>query len=174
MMKRTPATGIVLSIAAVLALITVDGQEPAGVTDQLKKTTWLAGCWEARSASRLIEEQWMLPRGGTMLGMGRTIKGDKLADYEHTRIFSRDGKLVYRSIPSGQQPAEFVSISVADTLLVFENLAHDFPQRIIYRRRGADSLIARIEGPGRNETMRIDFPYARTACANARATSKNQ
>ena len=29
--------------------------------------------------------------------------------------------------------------------VIFENLEHDFPQRIIYRREG-DRLIARIEG----------------------------
>ena len=40
---------------------------------------------------------------------------------------------------------------------VFENLAHDFPQRVIYRRCGED-LCARIEGAmGKGQ----DWRYAR-------------
>jgi len=44
---------------------------------------------------------------------------------------------------------------------VVENLQHDFPQWILYLRRGADSLIASIEGPGPNGTRRISYPYRR-------------
>ncbi|MGH8854313.1 MAG: hypothetical protein ACREWI_08545 [Telluria sp.] len=43
---------------------------------------------------------------------------------------------------------------------MFENPAHDFPQRIIYRRVGDTGLHARIEGKGKG----IDFPMRRTAC----------
>jgi hypothetical protein len=50
---------------------------------------------------------------------------------------------------------------------VFENPAHDFPQRIIYRRLSPDSLVARIEGPGPNNTTRgIDFPMRRVNCSS--------
>jgi len=43
--------------------------------------------------------------------------------------------------------------------VVFENLRHDFPQRIIYRRVSEDSLIARIEGMINGAKRSIDFPY---------------
>ena len=60
--------------------------------------------------------------------------------------------------------AEFASTAVSDTAVVFENLAHDFPQRIIYRRRGADSLVARIEGTRGGQMRGRDFPYRKAAC----------
>lgn len=68
--------------------------------------------------------------------------------FEHLRLHAREGRLTYTAIPSGQRETAFVSTTVSDTVLVFENPQHDFPQRIAYRRVGADSLSARVEGPG--------------------------
>jgi hypothetical protein len=125
---------------------------------------WLAGCWEQRAGGRLVEEQWMAPRGGTMLGMSRTTRGDTLVEYEQVRIFERGGKLVYAAHPSGQEPAEFESTTLTDSLIVFENPTHDFPQRIVYQRLGLDSLIARVEGTTRGRARSFQFSYAHVAC----------
>ena len=56
--------------------------------------------------------------------------------------------------------------------MVFENLQHDFPQRVAYERQGAD-LLAWIEGPSKGTMLgtapgplqRIEYPYRRVACA---------
>jgi hypothetical protein len=125
---------------------------------------WIAGCWERSGGATIVEEQWMRPRGGAMLGVSRTTRRDTVVEYEQLRIFDRGGRTVYAAMPSGQAPAEFETSVTSDTAVTFENPAHDFPQRIIYRKRGADSLIARIEGL-RNGTVRgVDFPYKRVAC----------
>lgn len=110
----------------------------------------------------------MAAGGGIMLGMGRTVRGDTLVEYEQLRIYPREGSLVYAANPSGQEPAEFVSTTVSDTLVVFENPAHDFPQRIVYRRIGADSLAASVEGVSRGKQRVQRFPYARASCAPGR------
>ena len=81
-----------------------------------------------------------------------------------SRIRAEGGKLVYTALPSGQKEASFTSAQVTDSSLTFENPAHDFPQRIIYRRRGVDALVARIEGPGPNGPRGIDFPMNRVSC----------
>ncbi|MEP6491147.1 MAG: DUF6265 family protein [bacterium] len=126
---------------------------------------WLAGCWERRSGATLITEQWTFPRGRMMLGTGHTTRADSTIEYEQLRIFERAGQLVYGAMPSGQAPAEFVATGVTDTLVVFSNPTHDFPQRVIYRRRGNDSLLARIEGTRAGQTRGVDFPYNRVPCA---------
>lgn len=125
---------------------------------------WLAGCWQLADGSRTVEEQWTRPLGGIMLGLGRTVRGDSLVEYEQVRLFEREGRLVYAAAPSGQSPAEFVSVAVADSAVTFENLAHDFPQRVRYRRLGSDSLVGRVEGLRRGTVRGIDFPYRRIAC----------
>ncbi len=46
---------------------------------------------------------------------------------------------------------------------MFENPAHDFPQRVIYRRLGADAVTGRIEGQIGGQARSVDFPYKRGA-----------
>ncbi|MEP6686818.1 MAG: DUF6265 family protein [Gemmatimonadales bacterium] len=125
---------------------------------------WLAGCWELSAGARRIEEQWMRPRAGLMLGVSRTVVGDSLREYEQVALFERGGRLVYAAAPARQAPAEFESIAVSDSAVTFENLTHDFPQRVIYRRRGADSLVARVEGMRGGQLRGVDYPYQRVAC----------
>lgn len=74
------------------------------------------------------------------------------------------GALVYTAIPSGQRETEFTSTIVSDTLLVFENLQHDFPQRLACYGKGADSIVARVEGPRAGGTTRgFSIPMRRAS-----------
>ncbi|HEX6644626.1 MAG TPA: DUF6265 family protein [Gemmatimonadales bacterium] len=125
---------------------------------------WMAGCWEFTRGETTVEEQWMAPRGGALIGMSRTVRGDRMVAFESVVIRADSaGRLAYHAFPSGQAPAVFPAVEVTDSTAVFENPTHDFPQRILYRRRG-DTLSARVEG-SRNGTLRgSDFPYQRTAC----------
>ena len=125
---------------------------------------WLAGCWRAGSGPSVVEEQWMAPRAGVMLGMSRAVEGGHLSSTETVLLRERDGRLVYTVTPSAQATTDFTSTAVSDTEVVFENPAHDFPQRIVYRRVGADSLHARIDGPRDGRTRVFAFAYARAPC----------
>jgi Domain of unknown function (DUF6265) len=133
--------------------------------DGIRRVAWLQGCWQAVSADQTVEEQWMAPRGGSMVGSGRTVRGDTLTEYELVVIRERGEGLVYVAHPSGQPSAEFASSSVSEGRVVFENPAHDFPQRIGYERRG-NSLQAWVEGTKDGRSRRIEFAYLRTACAS--------
>ena len=82
------------------------------------------------------------------------------------------GKLVFISHPSGQPEDSFPMIRLTETEVVFENLAHDFPQRIIYRREKT-ALRARIEGTENGRTRGIDFPMNRMPCDDAIAQPRN-
>ena len=138
---------------------------PPAVVNRLAPLAWLAGCWEMRSAQRVTTEMWMPPDGNMMLGASRTVAGGEVREFEQIRIGWVGDSLVYYASPSGQQPTAFKGGAPADTGFVVRNPAHDFPQRIIYRRRGADSLFARVEGPGAGGAVRgIDFPMRRVAC----------
>ena len=144
---------MILLIVAVALQLTAMQQRP------IERAAFMQGCWERRAGTRVVEEQWMRPRGGAMLGMSRTVRGDTLIEWEFLRLYERGEQLVFAAQPSGQSPAEFTSISIQRHALIFANPAHDFPQRISYRLSG-DSLFARIEGRERG----IDFRYARAQC----------
>jgi hypothetical protein len=151
--------GALLLTAAVL-LPVKDSPSRTGI----EQARWLAGCWALQRGSRTGFEMWMPPAGGIMMGASRTVSGGKVVEWERLQLSETDGHLIYTSLPSGQTEASFTSTAVTDSGFTVENLQHDFPQRIIYRRHGPDSLIARIEGPGSNGTKGIDFPMRRTSC----------
>ena len=154
----------VILLAAMHALHVPSAAEAQGAPT-VAQVGWMAGCWEQAAGPRLIEEQWMRPRAGLMLGVSRTVVGDSLREYEQVALFERGGRLVYAATPARQAPAEFESIAVSDSAVTFENPAHDFPQRVIYRRQGADSLLARVEGMRGGQLRGSDYPYRRVPCS---------
>ncbi len=167
---------------AIIAMTIIMGGSPAeGVpaprqsAGRVESLAWLQGCWQLTAPNRVTEEHWMRPAGGTMLGLSRTIRRiaqrDSTTEFEFLRLYSRDGRLVYAAQPSGQSPAEFTERESGEGSIVFENPQHDFPQRIIYRKRGADSLHARIEGTVNAQSRGIDYRYRRIACEGATSSS---
>jgi hypothetical protein len=155
-----------MTIRAPLFLLVLLAASPASAQSAARTVlpAWLSGCWEGGSAGRVFEERWSPARAGTMVGMGRTIRGDSTAEVELTILRVRGDTLRYEAHPLQQEPAVFSATRSAPAEVVFENPAHDFPQRISYRAVGADSLYARIEGPMRGSWRGIDFPMARVRC----------
>ena len=151
--------GVLLSVGVVLA-----GFPPALAQAQsaIDRVAWLHGCWQT-TGSPVIEEQWMAPRGGTMIGMGRTVRDGRTTEYELVVLKEQDGRLAYEAHPSGQPSAVFLSREITDTSVVFENAEHDFPQRVGYRR-SESGLAAWIEGTLKGQMRRVDFIYARASC----------
>ena len=106
----------------------------------------------------------MRPEGGLMIGGSRTVVRDVAREFEHLRLEATPAALTYVAQPGGRAATRFRASLVSDTLLVFEDPTHDFPQRIRYRRIRADSLEARVEG-GEGATARgFDFPMRRVGC----------
>ena len=107
----------------------------------------------------------MAAAGGTVIGSSRTIRGGKTVAYEFIQIRETEsGRLAYIVRPSGRAETSFALVRESDTEFVFENLNHDFPQRVIYRREGDRALHARIEGSSKGSKKGIDFPMRRASC----------
>ena len=123
---------------------------------------FLAGYWLSCAAGREVSETWTDARGSVLFGTSVTMdKGE--VSWEFSRIAPSAAGLSFFASPNGQQPAEFplVAEKSAPNRLVFENLAHDFPQRVIYVLEGT-RLKARIEGTigGKLEVMEWDYGRA--------------
>ena len=160
--SRLPIVAVsILSVGVfVVSARATSAQQPAGIA----RVAWVQGCWETSSPQRTIDEQWMSPRGGSMIGMSRTVRDGRLVEHELMILSERGDQLAYEAHPSGQKTAVFLSTALTASTVVFENPAHDFPQRIGYERTGADSLTAWVEGPQNGRTRRIEFAYQRAQC----------
>ncbi len=99
-----------------------------------------------------------------MVGMSRTVAGGAMRAWEALRIVTDSGRLAYFAQPNGRTSTAFPAVLTTDTLAVFENLAHDFPQRIAYRRVSADSLVARISAEREGKSRGMDIPMKRVNC----------
>lgn len=118
-------------------------QDPA---PSVRDLAWMSGCWEISRPNRHVVEHWSAVEGGTLIGMSRTVANGKTSEYEFLLIREGTKGLEYVAKPSRQPEAVFTSTKVAANEVVFENPAHDFPKRILYKRAG-DTLTAAVEGP---------------------------
>ena len=135
------------------------GAAPTWAADT--RLDWLAGHWCGGDAERKIDEVWLPQAGGNLLGMSRTVRGDATESFEFMRV-SPNGKSPGLYVqPNGELPTVFSIAERGEDWIRFENAAHDFPNRIEYRRKG-DALHAWIAGPGPDgREMKIPFEYRR-------------
>jgi hypothetical protein len=156
------------SRVATLCLLVAGLGRPARATDpSIQSVAWLQGCWESATPQRTIDEQWSAPRGGTMLGTGRTVRGERTVDYEFVLLRVDAGHLAYEAHPAGQPSAVFTASAATADRVVFENPVHDYPQQVGYERRGADGLLGWIDGKEHGQAHRVEFSYQRVACAGS-------
>ena len=145
-----------------LSLFAQDKREPF-----VEGMGWLAGCWELKAANgkSVTTEQWMKPSAGTMIGMSRTVSGGRMVAWEFMRIVTESDGISYIAKPhTNKEETSFRLAKAMPSEVIFENAAHDFPQRIIYRSSGTDSLTARIEGTKNGKVSGVDFPMKRVKC----------
>jgi hypothetical protein len=160
MRPALPLLVAILALAPPLASQTpsVPPVPPAPIS--VETLAWMAGAWTAEG--RLdIEEHWMAPKGGAMVGMGRTVARGRMVAFEFLRIETKDGGIDYIASPGGKPPTRFRLVRASATEAVFENLAHDFPKRILYRLQPDGSMLARVEGDGTEKEKALEFRYKR-------------
>ena len=63
---------LLLPLAVALLGVAAHAQEPAA-KPTLQDFAWLAGHWRIEQADRQVDEQWMAPAAGLMMGMARNV-----------------------------------------------------------------------------------------------------
>ncbi|CAN5872185.1 DUF6265 family protein [soil metagenome] len=154
-MRKGPTTMLLLTLL----------QASAIAQTGVQRLAWLQGCWAAVGNDGVVEEQWMAPRGKAMIGSSRTAGKDELLGYEFVIVREQGDRLAYEVRPSGKAAVVFVSSTVTDSSVVFENPKNEFPQRVGYQRNGQNAVLAWIEGTRRGASQRVEFPYRQVVCA---------
>src|SRR5215213_4465810 len=146
-----------LAVLFTLLLITSASTQTPTITD----IAWISGDWQTEPGGRRqIEEHWTHVAGASMLGMSRTVVGEKTVEFEYLRIEQRADGIYYVAHPKARCPGtDFKLTRASATEAVFENLQHDFPKRIIYRKTADDGLTASIDGG--EGTKAMSYAYRR-------------
>jgi hypothetical protein len=132
--------------------------------DPFTKLEKLSGLWQTNNSETDLYEQWSKAKGNTMYGKSYTMNGTDSIVYERVEIRKEGEDVFYIPTVKDQnnnQPVSFKLVSSTDSSFTFENKQHDFPQRVIYRFVGKDSLVGRIEGNNKGEDQSQEFYYRR-------------
>lgn len=156
--RRLPISVSLLLLLAMFAF----AQKPTR-NSSLDDLAWLSGCWEGRQGDSILEEFWSKPAGGSMLGLSRSIKGDRTISYEFMQFRVENGQLIFLPQPQGGTRVPFPLKDSFGTRFTFENLEHDFPQRISYEKKG-QLLLAAIEGTLKGNVEREEFQMRKVRC----------
>ena len=130
------------------------------VAADVAKLDWLAGTWVQEKPGAVVREMWLPPRDGAMAGVTLTTRPGKPPIAEYAKITVEPEGVTFTAVVGRQPPTPFVMLPGKDGEAVFETKAHDFPQRVFYRRCGAD-LCAGIEGVVKGKAEREEWRYVR-------------
>ena len=149
-----------MRIALAALALAVSLPAHAAPADDVAGLAWMAGSWTQEKDGVVTRETWLTPLGGAMAGAAQTNAPGKPPSIEHARITAEAAGATYTALVPGQPPTPFVLVPGKAGEAVFENKAHDFPQRVIYRRCDAD-LCARIEGTIQGKAQAMAWRYTR-------------
>lgn len=114
---------------------------------ELQKVHWLKGTWQRQSAKGILTESWQQLDDSTFAGRSFFVSNGDTVSSETISLEQRNGKLYYIPIVSGQNDGKaivFTQTKLSDSAIIFENPAHDFPEKIEYRFQKPDSLISEV------------------------------
>ena len=146
-----------LTAALLLAPALALAQSPVRVSG----LDWLAGTWERRvEGKETVTESWLGPGNGLMVAANLTTWANGRKSFEFLRIAETAEGFSYFASPGGKAPVEFKVKESGERRVVFENAAHDFPQRVLYWREG-EQLVARIEGSIKGKERAEEWRFTR-------------
>ena len=133
-------------VAVFFASLVLVGAAEAQDKKGLAQLSFMVGCWRGDlGEGATLRENHSTPSGGQMMGISQMVAGGETQFFEFIRISEdADGNVAYHPNPGGKESVAFKLVKTSASEAVFENPAHDFPQRITYRLADG-KLVARIE-----------------------------
>jgi hypothetical protein len=139
----------------------VEAQPP--VFSDLNSLNWLAGEWKSTGAKTTSFEVWKRVSDRTFEGESYYIKDGEKTVAEYLRIELFGSEIFYTSrVSHNKYPVPFKLVKAENKTFTFENVDHDFPQRIIYKLKEDGSLHARIEGQQNGKERGVDFFFVQS------------
>jgi hypothetical protein len=128
---------------------------------EIEKAAWLIGTWENNSPEGNLSETWSKENDSVYNGQSYFIKKQDTLHSEQITLTQTGTELVYRPTVQGQnnnKPVDFKMTNSTDKQIVFENQAHDYPQKIVYNKITGDSLVATISGMQQGKPSSESYP----------------
>ncbi len=106
---------------------------------------WLEGTWMQLQPRPALYEEWEFNECGEYTGSAWTAAGEGKKISEYLKIVKMGDTFYYLAKPEENEiPVAFELVRWEEYYMVFENGAHDYPQRIIYKLESQQKLTATI------------------------------
>ena len=156
---------VILTACLLLIIINVSfAQQASFSTAAFKPLHGLTGLWKMDTQRGTLYEEWQVKNDNELTGRSYKIRNNDTMVLEHVVISLQGNAIFYTPVVHNQnneQPVPFKLISCTNNRYVFENAAHDYPQRVIYDLASTNDLQARIEGSKNGKETGSDFLYSR-------------
>lgn len=106
--------------------------------------TFLAGTWKIENKEEF--EHWDLMNDRSLKGISYSVKNNQMLISEYLEITQDKKNITYSATVKGQNQGRSISFKCTknDSMLVFENSAHDFPKKIVYHRKSETEIDVRV------------------------------
>ena len=130
----------------------------------LENSNWLIGRWENNSKEGNLSEFWSKANDSTFHGESYFVIGKDTVFGEKVELKQRGNDFIYEARVAKQndeKPVPFKMTSSSENEMIFENPAHDYPNKIVYQKVSNDSLVAEIFGNKDGKTKSEVFKMKR-------------
>jgi len=151
------------AICLVFVLLVTNQAIQAQTEQPMQALRVLTGSWKMQTQKGEIWERWQQEQQ-QLKGVSFSVKAKDTTQLEDVILGIHNGKLSYAPRTSGDAESKRVYFTLVKQTAMrfeFENLQHDFPQRIVYNFIGTDSLHALIEGPINGSLQQQHYYYKR-------------
>lgn len=152
-----------LAAATILSLVSCQNKSELKF-EKIKKMDWLVGSWEQKLPDGIITEIWTKENDSTFSGKSYFIKTKDTIHLENIVLTQQKDELLYIPTVNGQnndEPTTFKMTSDVENTFSFENPAHDYPQKITYKKVSETNLVATISGKQQGKITEESYPMAK-------------
>jgi hypothetical protein len=118
--------------------------------EELNKANFLLGEWEKKDSIGVLKEKWIAIDDSTFTGTSFFIINEKDTIHRESMELMQDGEyLIYRTTIKGEnkdEPIPFQKMDEKDSLLVFTNPKHEYPNKISYQLNKDKTVKTTISG----------------------------
>jgi hypothetical protein len=154
---------IAIGMITAVFLISCQGKKERKF-DKLEKMNWLVGNWENKMPEGTLTESWKKDNDSIFSGDSYFITPKDTVHFESIELTQKGEELIYIATVIGQNndaPVDFKLMSDTENTFSFENLAHDYPQKITYKKVDGNNLVATISGKQQGKESQESYPMHR-------------
>ena len=141
---------------------------PAG-KNTVDALPWMTGCWQSKATrdSSTINETWLSPRGGSMLGMGQTYLGGKTLGWEAMRVYDEAASVKLWLRPGARNELTMTLEAAGDNFAAFAVKEGETTTRLRYERKSPTELVATFRLEQGENRRGADFSFTKVECAES-------